>query len=488
MLKIWNVFLLCLTFFMTIFGTFLTRSGLIASVHSFARSDIGIWFVWYMVLIVVVCTALVVWRLPKLRARHRIENLLSREFAFLLNNWMFLGIMVFVVIATTFPLLTEWLRGEEVTVGPPFYNTWMVPTGLALLVLLGVGPLISWRKATGKNLAKAFRWPLVATAVVGLSHRFLGEHVGLPGPLPLPLKESYTLQDHFFAYAPLISSTTCAFVLATIAQEFWRGTAVRMRKGEGVFTALYNLVGRAKRRYGGYIVHTGIVLMYLGWTGAAYDIEKEGVVSPGGIMSVGKYQVRYDAPRYEQDANKRMQFVDLTLLNAAGEPQQRISPAKYLYRTSPDMPTTEVAINSGPIEDLYVILSTIDNASGRATLRVVIRPLVFWIWAGGIVLLFGVLIAVSPSMKELLVASEESDLERLKRQKMPGLIGATAIAVLLGLFALWPLLNHGRVLVSPKDAASAVSSASSPYAALHHGIDRRSSHSSSVAHLGGEGR
>src|SRR5690606_15246669 len=152
MLRVWNVFRMCLTFFMTIFGTFLTRSGLIASVHSFARSDIGVYFAWYMLLLIVGCALLIVWRLPLLKAQHRIEALLSREFAFLLNNWILLAMMGFVLIATTFPLISEWLRGQEVTVGPPFYNRWMVPLGIVLLFLTGFGPIVSWRKATGRNL------------------------------------------------------------------------------------------------------------------------------------------------------------------------------------------------------------------------------------------------------------------------------------------------------------------------------------------------
>ena len=144
MMKVWNVFLLALTFFLTIFGTFLTRSGLIASVHSFARSDIGQYFVWYMAFLILVIGALMIWRLPKLKADNEIESLVSREFAFLLNNWVLLGMMVFVLVATTFPLLSQWMRGEEVTVGPGFYNKWMVPLGIVLLFLAGLGPLVAF--------------------------------------------------------------------------------------------------------------------------------------------------------------------------------------------------------------------------------------------------------------------------------------------------------------------------------------------------------
>ncbi|HVZ34175.1 MAG TPA: cytochrome c biogenesis protein CcsA, partial [Polyangiaceae bacterium] len=184
MLKVWNVFLLCLTFIMTIFGTFLTRSGLIASVHSFARSDIGVYFAWYLLFLCVVCLGLIFYRLPLLRAQNNIDSLLSREFAFLLQNWVILGMMVFVLIATTFPLISEWVRGETVTVGPGFYNKWMVPLGLVLMLLTGIGPLISWRRATGKNLMRAFLKPTVAAFLALFLQIAFGKALGYPAYVP----------------------------------------------------------------------------------------------------------------------------------------------------------------------------------------------------------------------------------------------------------------------------------------------------------------
>src|SRR5215510_102523 len=159
MFKVWNVFLICLTFLMTIFGTFLTRSGMIASVHSFARSSIGNYFVVYMVIIVALCAALIIWRLPMLRAEHRIDSLASRDFVFLLNNWILMGMLFFVLVATTWPLISEALRDQTVTVGPGFYNKWMIPLGLVLLGLTGVGPLLAWRKSTRAHLWRVLLWP-----------------------------------------------------------------------------------------------------------------------------------------------------------------------------------------------------------------------------------------------------------------------------------------------------------------------------------------
>jgi cytochrome c-type biogenesis protein CcmF len=403
MLKVWNVFLMCLTFFMTIFGTFLTRAGLISSVHSFARSDIGIWFVWYLGLLIVGCAALMGWRWRMLRAENRIQNLLSREFAFLFNNWLLIGIMVVVLIATTFPLISEWLWDEEVTVGPSQYNKLMVPLGWALLFMMGVGPLVAWRKATGKNLRRAFVKPLAAGAVAGVLHGAVGGLVGFPAVIESSLAADIPRLAWFFNIAPVLYTSASVFVLGTISQEVWRGVSGRMRAhGEPLGTAFIQLIGRARRRYGGYVVHVGIVLMYLGFTGAGYDVEKEAALSPGEVMEVQSYRLRYERPRMEVDRNKRMLFTDMTVMDRQDRVIGTASPAKFIYRTAPEQPTSEVSIRSRPIEDLYVIMSTVDSQTKRGTFQVKIRPLVAWIWVGGIVLIFGTLIAMWPTARELL--------------------------------------------------------------------------------------
>jgi cytochrome c-type biogenesis protein CcmF len=441
MMKVWNVFLLCLTFIMTIFGTFLTRSGLISSVHSFARSDIGIWFVYYLVILIAACAVLIVVRLPKLKAEHQIQSLMSREFAFLLNNWALLGMMVFVLVATTFPLLSEWLRGQEVTVGPGFYNKWMVPFGLALLFMAGVGPLIAWRKATGKNLARAFVRPAIAAVVVACLHIGLGSMVGFS-----PVVEGEEIYDTLtgkvlaalYSIAPVVSTSLSAFVLGTVVQEFWRGTAVRMRKGESAPTAFFRLVSRARRRYGGYIVHVGIVLMYIGFTGAAYDQEKEAALRPGESMEVGGYEIRYDDARMESDRKKRMLYTDMTLMDEGGEVLDEVAPAKFIYRTHPEMPTTEVAIRSRPLEDVYVIMSTVDPQTERGTFRVIVRPLVWWIWAGGLVLILGALVAIWPSVREIMQAEERRNRRSRGDKRARGASAAAAVLLALLMLGAWP--------------------------------------------------
>jgi cytochrome c-type biogenesis protein CcmF len=231
------------------------------------------------------------------------------------------------------------------------------------------------------------------------------------------------------AVAPVVSFATCAFVLASVGQEFWRGLRVRMRKGESAGTALVRLVSKGRRRYGGYIVHIGIVLMFVGFTGAAYDVEQEKALRPGETMAIGKHTVRYDQPRMEADPNKRMIFTDMTLLGPDGDEKGQVAPAKFIYRTHPQMPTTEVAIRSRPAEDVYVIMSTVDPSSRRGTFRIIIRPLVAWIWLGGIVLLLGAMLGMWPTAREL--TREEAAPSRPKRFRFSPATAVVALAIAL---------------------------------------------------------
>ncbi|HJL19097.1 MAG TPA: cytochrome c-type biogenesis CcmF C-terminal domain-containing protein [Sandaracinaceae bacterium LLY-WYZ-13_1] len=520
--RVWNVFLLSMTFILTIFGTFLTRSGLIASVHSFARSDIGIYFAWYLIGLCLFVVSLIGWRLPDLRNGRRVgwlewtvagvvgvlggvflmlaevavswvsrvgvllapvafvallkgiewlrldalrvapqshherrgfESLLSREFAYLVNNWILLGMAVFVLLATTFPLISEWLRGETVTVGPDYYNYWMVPLGLVLLFLTGVGPLIAWRKATGRNLLRAFRWPALAAVVMGGLHLTLGSEVGFPAFVePNRPYETLTGQvlGSIYSVMPLLSGALCAFVLAAIVQEFVRGAQVRRRsKGENWFVALFELVARARRRYGGYVVHFGIVLLFFGFTGAAYDLEEEASLLPGETMEVGEYDFRYERVVMDEDPNKRMIYTDLTVLKD-GSPVARVQPAKYVYRSHPEMPTTEVSIHTTSLHNLYVIMSAVDPQTHRGTFRIIKQPLVLWIWLGGFFMLLGVGIAIFPKISELV---------ELVGGRQPSRAGAAVASALL-------LLGAGGALSLTPSVASAQSDSSS---SLHAG-------------------
>ena len=508
-MKVWAVFLLSLTFILTIFGTFLTRSGLIASVHSFARSDIGIYFGGYLIALCIFVFCLIGWRLPDLRAGKRIgwvewsaggaigivagiilvladvavdwparlsvvpvgvlfvgllkgiellrldvmkipaapgrpqrtmESLLSREFAFLLNNWILLGMAVFVLVATTFPLLSELLRGETVTVGPDYYNKWMVPFGLILLLLTGIGPLIAWRKATGRNLLRAFAFPSAFAGIMFVIHLAGGEAAGYPPVVP-PDEIYETLTGEvlgaIYSVTPLFSTTLCAFVLATVVQEFARGTLVRMKnKSEPAPLALLQLVSRARRRYGGYVVHVGIVVMFWGFTGSAYDVENESSLRPGETMSVGDFEFRYERVRMESDTNKRAIFTEVMVLRD-GEELGVVEPAKFIYRSHPEMPTTEVAIETSFARDLYVIMSAVDAESQRGTFRIIERPMVLWVWLGGGILLLGVFIAAMPKLSEILADSPRR--AGPPRKRGAAAAAAALLVILVGALAFWAL-------------------------------------------------
>jgi cytochrome c-type biogenesis protein CcmF len=473
MLRVWNVSLLSGTFFFTIFGTFLTRSGLIASVHSFARSDIGQYFVWYMGFLAIFIVTLISYRLPELRGRligmddlinqrgmprifmvlllpiigyaklieilrkpkvearsiGQIDSLLSREFMFVLNNWILTSMFVFVLVATTFPLISEAVRGETVTVGPAYYNRWMVPLALTLLFLMGVGPLIAWRKATGKNLREAYVRPAIFGVSIGLLHVLVGDAIALPAFVhSSDIYGTTTGQVLVWltTVEPLLCTSIGAFVIGTIVQEFWRGTAARMRSTkEGPATALVTMFSRARRRYGGYVVHLGAVLMFMGFLGAAYDMEAERTLGSGETMEVAGFSLRFERARTEVDTSADMLYADLTV-QSGGSTIARVSPAKFVYRSHPEMPTTEVAIRSTPSSDLYVILSSVDPESGRATFRVVNRPLVWWIWFGGIIVLLGVFLAAAPSIRELVGEEKRAPVMR------PSMAAAVILLALAG--------------------------------------------------------
>jgi cytochrome c-type biogenesis protein CcmF len=400
-LRVWNVMLICITFFLTIFGTFLTRSGMISSVHSFAQSDIGWYFAGFMGFIVAVCGGLIVWRLPLLRSEGRIESMLSREAAFVLNNWALLGGCTFIGLATTWPLITEFFQGQQATVGPPFYNRWMAPIGLAILALMGMAPLFGWRKTSEVSLKRAFRMPTIVMLVVMVLHLALGYRVGFAAYVLDP--PTYTgvvgkVVQQLAAIAPLITVGLVAFNFAVVFQEFARGVGARRRNSaEGFIEALFTLVRKSRRRYGGYIVHIGIGLMYLGFCGKAWEIEKEASLLPQESTEVGTYKLTYKGSRRDLDEEKQMIFADMDV-EQNGRVLPQVHPAKFIYNQSNMGPTTEVSQLNGLRDDLYVVVGTIDADSKRATFRIHVNPLVFWIWTGVFVLIGGAAVSLWPDV------------------------------------------------------------------------------------------
>jgi cytochrome c-type biogenesis protein CcmF len=416
MLKVWNVFLICFTFFLTIFGTFLTRSGIIASVHSFAQSEIGTYFLYFMGLVAGGSAGLIIWRLPQLRAKSEIEAVASREAMFVVNNWALVGAMTFILIATMFPKLSE-LWHESVTVGPPFFNRWLAPIGLTIFALMGLAPLFGWRKTSEGALKQAFKWPLVAFAAAAVLHFALGSRFGYPAVVPrdpfYPGLVGVILQQ-IGSLAPVVTIALSAFNVAVIVQEFQRGVAARRRSSEkrgepeGVLSALLNLVAKNRRRYGGYIVHLGIVGMFIGFVGSAWNLEREVTLVPGQTHAIGDFKLEYlgtrmcpgnpkCSPEEQADLNKRMLFADFHVTRA-GNDLGLIHPAKFFYAKNPDGPTTEVSLLQSMRQDLYTVIGTIDPTSKRGTFRFHVNPLVMWIWCGGIVLIFGACISLWPEL------------------------------------------------------------------------------------------
>ena len=415
MLRVWNVTLVIVTFFLTIFGTFMTRSGVVQSVHAFGEDRELAWmFTIFMIAIVMFSFGFVIYRLPLLRSRHTLDSWMSREAAFLANNWILLFSAFFVLFATMFPTLSEALRGRRLTVGPPFFNKWMLPIGLILLLLTGVGPLLAWRKSTLKNVVEQFLWPSVAALVTGVALYAVGVRVWTSG----------------------LCFALCAFVVTTIVQELVRGAQVRKgATGTDIITAMIGLVARSRRRYGGYIVHVGITLMFLGFAGQGFHREEQVPLKVGQQTTVGPFTIRHDALRVTSDAQKQMHTADVTVFEN-GKEIDRMHPARWFFAKHEDEPTTEVAIRRAVSEDLYLVLGSYDASTQEATYKIVINPLVNWIWFGFAVMAIGTGLALMPESAFAFAAA-----------KIPA--GAATTTLLL-LFVLIPLPVRAQHVENPQ--------------------------------------
>jgi cytochrome c-type biogenesis protein CcmF len=416
MLKVWNVFLISLTFLLTLFGTFLTRAGIITSVHSFAQSDIGKYFLWFIGICGAASLSLSVFRLRELRTKTEIESVASREAMFVVNNWALLGGMTFIFCATMYPKLSE-LWGENTTVGPAFFNRWMAPIGLVIFMLMGLAPLFGWRKTSEDALRRALRAPLLTGLAALVLHIAIGKRLGYPAFVAKdPMFEGIvgTLLAKIASAGPLITITLAAFNLAVIAQEFYRGVAARQhsarqkKEHEDVLLSLLRLVDKSRRRYGGYIVHLGITSMFIGFVGTAWNIDRETTLLPGQSTNIGRFELTYKGSRMcpgnprcsaeeQADLNKRMIFADLTV-KRDGVPIGMVSPAKFIYAKNPDGPTTEVALMRSFREDLYTIVGTVDPQSKRATFKFHVNPFVSWIWLGLLILISGTTVSLWPEV------------------------------------------------------------------------------------------
>ncbi|MFQ5666103.1 MAG: heme lyase CcmF/NrfE family subunit [Candidatus Binatia bacterium] len=375
MLKVWNMFLVILTFLLTIFGTFLTRSGVISSVHSFTQSGLGPFFIGFLVFVLVVSGGLLLWRLPLLKSANQLDSVLSRESAFMLNNLILVGIAFAVFWGTVFPVISEAVRGIKITVGPPFFNKVNAPLGLILLFLTGVGPVIAWRRASARHLQKNFLVPV---------------SLGLGGGVILFVAGMRN-------YYAVVSFSLCVFVLATIIMEFYRGVRARQAMvGERPLTALLHLIGKNRRRYGGYIVHVGVVMMFLAITGtSAFKQEKQITVKPGDTFSMGRYTLRYDGVEPRDTPHIAYLTAQVAVLQD-GKQVDTLRPEKRFYK-KPEQPATEVAIRSTLGADLYLVLGSYDDPTKMATIQAYINPLVGFLWWGGIVLAIGTGVTIWPT-------------------------------------------------------------------------------------------
>jgi len=378
MLKVWNLTLIGMAFGLTLFGTFITRSGVISSVHSFTQSGLGPFFLTFLIAVTVSYTGLMLARVKQLRSPAEMESYLSREAAFLFNNLVLVGIAFAVFWGTLFPVLSEAVRGVKITVGPPFFDKVNAPLALALIFLMGVGPLIAWRRSSLDSLAKTFAAPAFFGLVTGLGAVFAGLH------------EWYALAAFSLA----------AFVLGTVFVEFRRGVIARQHMvSERPARALMNLVAKNNRRYGGYIIHIGVALAFVGIVGSSFfRTEVKETTKPGGSFDVGPYELVFLGLKHDETPHLESARAEVEVLRN-GNPIAVMRPGKLFYKR-PQQPATSVAIRSTPANDLYVVLASIDDSSGLVTFQVFLTPLVFWLWAGGFIMAFGTVIVMWPNVRE----------------------------------------------------------------------------------------
>lgn len=379
MLKVWNMSLIVLTFALTIFGTFITRSGLIQSVHAFDETTLGYYFLFFLAAVIVSSIILIYLRYPDLKSKNELDSVLSRESFFLFNNLLLLGITFATFWGTIFPIISEAVKGKKITVGPPFYNQVNTPIGLALLLLIGICPLIAWRRATAGNIRKNFLTPAVLAAICGaIMYSFIG-------------------RGHVYAWLAFALSI---FVLATIIAEFYKGTRARIDIAkEGVFKAFFNLTWKNKRRYGGYIIHIGVVSMFIGIAGSSsYSTEKVSMLLPGESMSIKDYRLTYNGLISNTPYPTKYVVTARLTVNKDGKNIGVVTPEKEFYKSEPQ-PSSEVAIYSTLKEDLYVILAGYEQDES-ATFKVLINPLIQWLWIGMWIIAFGTVIAMWPDRAE----------------------------------------------------------------------------------------
>lgn len=409
MMKAWNVWLIFVTFMLTILGTLLTRSGLVNSVHAFAQSSIGTWFWVFLVIVFAVCIFTFILQRDHLKSDHKLEALVSRESSFMFNNVVLIAACFTILWGTLFPVLSEYVQGNKVTVSAPFYDKVAVPIGLFLLFITGIGPLLAWRSTSLRSIRKNFILPAIVGAAVGIAVLFAGVHPWV------------ILNGHEGPFYSWITFMLAGFVTTAIVSEFLRGARVIARHtGKNLLMAVVQLTRRNTRRYGGYLVHFGVVVIFVGFAGSAFNQSQEAVLNYKQSMTIGPY--RLECLDYSEDTNRNYD-TEYALLNVYrdGKYITQLDPAKRYYEASQQV-STIVSNRSTPLWDLYVIYAGKDPQTGQPIIRAFINPLVMWIWVGVLIVILGTGIALIPS------SQPSSAVERNERegQKIsPGTSGPT---------------------------------------------------------------
>ena len=380
MMKVWNVWLVFFTFFLCILGTMLTRSGVVSSVHAFAQSNIGGWFFGFLILILTVCLSAYFKNRDYLKSENQLDSMVSRESSFLFNNLVLLVACIAVVSGTLFPILSELFTGSKISVGAPFFNKVNIPMGLLLLFLTGVGPLLAWRKTSAESLRRNFLGPTITG--------------GMGGAVALALG----VRD-FYA---LVCFTLCTFVAATILVEYYRGAKViHARTQMNWLSSAVELTLRNTRRYGGYIVHFGMVMIFVGLAGQAFNKEVQKEIPVGGTVTIGPYELLLQAMDQKQEKNYVAERMIVEVMKNE-KPVMLLFPERRNFPAGEESGTM-VAIYSTLLEDLYVVYAGVNQGSNVPTIHIFLNPLVKWVWFGGLVVVLGTLVALLPSRQSVLV-------------------------------------------------------------------------------------
>ena len=384
MMKSWNVWLIFSTFLLTLLGTLLTRAGLVSSVHAFAQSSIGTWFYVFMGIVLAICIFTFVLQRDHVKSEQHIESVVSRESSFLFNNLVLLTACFVILWGTLFPILSEYVQGTKVTVGPPFYNRVAIPIGLFLVFLTGVGPLLPWRSTSLRAIRRNFILPCIAqwgTLIVCLA-------VGVR-----PWQNGKFSSGTFYS---LVAFSVCAGVVTAIASEFLRGAAVIAKQTRrNLFAATLILIRRNTRRYGGYIIHIGVVIVVIGLAGAAFNRSEEREMAINDTLPIGPYSLKCVGFTQDTNPNYDSEYALLDVYRG-GKKLFQMSPEKRVYLAS-QQPQTMVAIHSVPGWDLYVVYEGQNPDTGQPIIKAFLNPLVSWIWVGVAFVVFGTFIALAPS-------------------------------------------------------------------------------------------